>query len=281
MNYSWDDLKIFAAVAGEGGISRAAKSLKVNQSTVLRRIDQFEEELNLTLFIREKGSFQLTDAGKIVLVTARKMTEQAAALERQITSFDDDKATGEVVITGSDFIASHLLLPRIHKLLMEYPHLNIKFRTTNEFLNLADRDADIAIRLTDNPKEHLPQNLFGRRVCNISMCAYKGRHGDGLSWISWAENVDFNRWVSDNKFPALPIGPATDSVLAQVEAMKRGNFAAIIPCFVGDNDNALERLPGCAEFAGFEAWVLTHPDLKATKRIDTVMQFIGKVFSSI
>lgn len=279
MKLDWNDLKYFLAVAQAKSIAAAAKTLKVNHSTVLRRIDHMEKLLGLSLFIRGKGTCELTEEGNSVFIAAKRMAGHAQELERQLGEAGSQEMAGHVLVSASDFIISRLLAPALPAFARKYPDMEISFIATNDFLNLAQRSADIVIRLTDNPKQHLPPALHGKKIGAVELCAYKGAQSavKDLKWIAWDAAVDFDRWIKSSRYPPFQRQGAINSALIQLEAVKTGGFAAILPCFMADADPEITRIKGCKPFRGFEAWLLTHPGLKDIKRISVTMQFLADV----
>ena len=213
MQFDWNDLKYFLAVAQYGSVAKAADELGVNQSTVLRRIDAMEERLNLTLFVREKGSYRLTDAGELVQSSACRMDEQALELERRLAGYDNAAEEGEVVVTVPSFVVSHMIGPALGGFMAEHKGITLNLKTTSDFLDLSRRDADVAVRLTDDPKTHLPDNLVGRKVADIELCAYAGKDANAgdLAWVAWSEGVDFKSWITRNAYPEYAIGLVCDN----------------------------------------------------------------------
>ncbi len=277
MGFDWNDLKYFLTVAREKSITAAAKTLKVNQSTVLRRIDQMESRLGMTLFIREKGSCVLTEDGNTVFLTAQRMAEQAQELETQLSGSKKHALSGNITVSAADFVITRLLLPKLAAFSAAHPDISVTFKSTNEFLNLAQREADIVVRLTDSPDRHLTDNLFGRNLGDIELCAYRGKQSDekNLRWLSWGAAINFKAWVLQNGYPDLPISACVDSALVQLQSVKIGDYAAILPCFLGDADDNMVRLKGCKSFKGFELWLLTHVDLKDIARITVTTEYIS------
>lgn len=276
MPLDWNDIRFYLAVARRGNIAKAAEDLKVNQSTVMRRIDAMEDRLNLTLFLRNRGDYQLTAAGRLILEPAEKMDAQVLELERRLTGHEDTDG-GDVVLTAPSFIIRHLLSPALKDFFASHPDINLTLHATNSFLDLQRNDADVALRLTDDPEKHLPPNLIGRKLGSIELCAYRDTATDAAqaSWIGWDDAVDFEGWITRNHYPARPVQMVSDDIPGQVQALRAAPLLAVLPCLLGDREDGIERVEGCAPFEGFEIWVLTHPDLKGTKRISAVMSFVA------
>lgn len=276
MPLDWNDIRFYLAVARQGNIAKAAKELKVNQSTVMRRIDAMEDRLNLTLFLRNRGDYLLTAAGRLILEPAEQMDVQALELARRLTGHENTDG-GDVTLTAPSFIIRHLLSPALQDFFAAHPDIHLTLHATDSFLDLQRNDADIALRLTDDPEKHLPPNLIGRKLGQIELCAYHAAGTDArkAAWIGWGDRVDFEGWIARNHYPDRPVQMVSDDIAGQVAALRAAPLMAVLPCLLGDREEGLERVEGCTAFAGFEAWVLTHPDLKGAKRIDAAMSFVA------
>jgi len=276
MPLDWNDIRFYLAVARCGNIAKAAEELKVNQSTVMRRIDAMEDRLHLTLFLRNRGDYQLTAAGQLIFCPAEKMDEQALELARCLTGHEDTDG-GDVVLTAPSFMIRHLLSPALKDFFAAHPDINLTLHATNSFLDLQRNDADVAVRLTNDPEKHLPPNLIGRKLGDIELCAYQDEATDAenAAWIGWDDAVDFRGWLAQNDYPARPVQMVSDDILGQAQALHAAPLMAVLPCLLGDSEQGLQRVKGCSPFQGFEVWVLTHPDLKGTKRISEVMSFVA------
>ena len=82
----WDDLRFVLAVARTGSALRAARTLGVDQTTVLRKLDLLETTLGTSLFERRKSGQTPTLAGKLVAETAERMEKEARALENALAT---------------------------------------------------------------------------------------------------------------------------------------------------------------------------------------------------
>jgi DNA-binding transcriptional LysR family regulator len=106
----WNDLRYFLGVARSGGLTRTASDLRVSQSTVSRRISEFEASLGMTPFARHQTGYFLTDAGSEVLRHAETVEESILALERSATGLDKAPA-GTVRLSTSESLATDLIIP--------------------------------------------------------------------------------------------------------------------------------------------------------------------------
>ncbi len=278
MQLDWNDLKFFLALAEHKCVKDAAEALRVNHTTVIRRIDALEYKLETKLFIRNKGSVELTDAAKDIVTSVKDIKDQIISLERKIVG-QTDSVHGDVVLTLPLCVATHLIIPRLNVFYETCPGINLEFLPSSEFVNLAKREADIAIRLSNNPERHLDSRLFGRKIADISMASYTSAAcGDRTEWVAWDDSVDFDEWVTKLGHDERRIRCTIGEPLVQVESVKHGVGNAILPCFLGDQEDQLQRQKDSTVFNGFEAWVVTHEDLKDAEHIQAVKSFIFDCF---
>ena len=164
---NWDDLKIFLAVAEAPSMRVAAKSLKISHSTVSRRIETLEENLGVRLFTRMSDGYQLTESGRELLPVALNMDESLHTFGRHIAGRDDE-LKGQVCVTMPDAAANSLLMPHLADFMAEYPEIQVKVNDSFELFDLSRREADVAIRFTNSPPEH----LIGRKIGKLHQAAY-------------------------------------------------------------------------------------------------------------
>ncbi|MEL7062904.1 MAG: LysR substrate-binding domain-containing protein, partial [Bacteroidota bacterium] len=97
-------------------------------------------------------------------------------------------------------------------------------------------------------------------------------------WIGWDSPNPYPNWVKQSEFPHLSIRGRMNNVLAQLAAAKVGFGLARLPCFLGDADSALQRVPPGKSTLCHDVWILTHKDLVSTVRIQTFMDFMADAF---
>ena len=175
---NWDDLRHFLAIAREGSIGAAAKSLRVNQSTVQRRLQALEKGLGCVLVERHATGYQLTPQGKILVASVSDVEAAVDAVQRRVASFDN-KDTGPVRVTclvsvGQRIIGSGLL-DAFHA---RHPGMIVELLMEQRVLDLSKGEADIAIRggapgsgaLVARKIADLPWGIYASR-------AFVERHG--------------------------------------------------------------------------------------------------------
>jgi len=261
----WDDLRYLIAVADFGSLTGAASELKVNRTTVLRRIDSFERNHGVRVFERLPHGYVLTPAGDEILAAARGFENTIAEIERKLAG-QDLRAEGPVHVTTTDTLLASVLPRALSAFRDAHPGITLEVTVSNRLLDLTRRDADVALR----PISEAPENLVGRRVCSVAFAVYKasGRQ-DSDRWIvpdSTLSESSVARWIRKNVPPARHAF-RLDSLLAMREMCAVGAGLAALPCYLGDIDDRLVRAHAPIPEMSTALWVLTHPDLKGMARV--------------
>jgi DNA-binding transcriptional LysR family regulator len=283
-NLVWDDFRLVKVIADAQGLAPAADRLGVNHSTVFRRLGQLEEGLGIKLFERHRTGYVLTPAGEEMSALAETMEEKVETFTRKL---DGQAVTpaGELRITTNDTLLVHLLTPIFSRFIAANPEMRLDVVLANQALNLSKRDADVAIRATDNP----PETLVGRRVATIGWAIY-GRATDfpggnlpdlatlyDRAWVVLGDNLaglKAARFVRDRVAPEK-IVYKVNTVLGLAEAVEAGAGIGPLPCFIADRKPALVRLSDINPDFAAGLWLLTHPDLRQSARVRAFMDFVG------
>lgn len=277
----WNDLQYVLAVADTGSLAGAASALRVNRTTVLRRINCFERTHGVRLFERLQSGYQLTPAGNELLTAARGLEDTIVTLERKLAG-QDSRAEGLVRLTTSDTLLGSVLAAPLLQFQEKNPRITLEITTVNALLNLSRRDADVAIRPVTDP----PEDLIGRRICDIAFAVYastgygerkdlKAPLGDHR-WIAPDETLagtSVVRWMR-NSIPDVHPVIRVDSLVAMREVCAAGSGLAALPCYLGDLDERLVRVRPPVREMTTALWVLSHPDLVRTARVRLFVDFM-------
>ncbi|MDA1350037.1 MAG: LysR family transcriptional regulator [Proteobacteria bacterium] len=144
----WDKLKIFHNVALDLNISEAAHKMNISHSSISRQISSLERELKVSLFRRHARGLTLTEQGKILFKTAHDIFGKIALTEAQLTE-SKEKPTGSLTIAATVAFGTTWLAPRIVKFSNSYPDIDISIRIENRYTDLAQGEADVALRLRE------------------------------------------------------------------------------------------------------------------------------------
>lgn len=144
----WDKLKIFHNVALDLNISEAAHKMNISHSSISRQVSALERELKVSLFKRHARGLTLTEQGKILFKTAHDIFGKIALTEAQLTD-SKEKPTGPLTIAATVAFGTTWLAPRIEKFANSYPDIDISIIIENKYTDLAQGEADVALRLTE------------------------------------------------------------------------------------------------------------------------------------
>ena len=276
--FDWNDLRVFLAIARARSIRSAAKALRVSHSTVSRRLDVLERDLGVRLFDRLPDGFVPSAAGERVLAHAESVETQLFGLEREVLGRDAELA-GAVQITLPPPLA-RLLMPDLVRFGEQFPGIDVELVSTYELVDLTRRDADIAIRFGREPEPW----LLGRRLPDFAEAIYATpdyveRHtfagtAPTARWIGWRGDGARPDWTKAMPHPDCPARWQVDDLLVQVEAARAGLGMTVIPCWIGDTDPDLVRVPPGDIAQRRPGWILTHPDLRTSERVRTTVRFL-------
>ena len=144
----WDKLKIFHTVALDLNISEAAHKMNISHSSISRQISALERELKVSLFKRHARGLTLTEQGKILFKTAHDIFGKIALTEAQLTE-SKEKPTGPLKIAATVAFGTTWLAPRIEKFTNSYPDIDVSIIIENKYTDLAQGEADVALRLKE------------------------------------------------------------------------------------------------------------------------------------
>lgn len=255
----------------------AAKQLKVSHTTVSRRVDTLEKSLETKLFDRLSDGYRLTQSGQELVEIARKTDLELHAFDRQVAGRDTALA-GQICVTVADAFACSTFMPIFIAFMTEYPNIQIKIDASLDAFDLSKRQADVAIRFTNAPPEH----LIGRKIGVLYQAAYARRDyvkqhqphlpGSSARWIGWGTPVHRPKWIKRSPFPDLQVRGHFNDVMMQVDAAKRGAGIGYFPCVAGDTTPELIRLSDPEP--SIAVWMLSHRDLRTTTRMRVFREYI-------
>lgn len=271
---NWDDLQHFLAIRDAGSISGASQRLGVNHSTVLRRVASLERALGARLFDRLKSGYVLTEAGHQLVEHLGGVGERIDASARRLAG-GDLEIKGTLRLTTTDTLAHGLLMPALQSFAARHPQVQLQVTIANTFLNLTQREADVAVRGSNHP----PENLVGRRAGAIRTAPYASRaylkslgrnaKRDAWRWVALDESLahlEQARWLAANVEPAR-IAMRLDSLVAMVDAVAAGVGVGMLLTPLADARSELVQLEPPLPALDTQLWVLTHPDLKHVARV--------------
>lgn len=286
---NWDDLRYFHAVAESGSLNGARKRLQVNHSTVFRRINSLEEKLGVRLFERRDSRYILTGSGEALVTRTEQIATAIDEVDRLIIG-GDQALEGIIRITAPDGFACYRLPPLIAEFAELYPGIEIQLLSSGDDFNLSRLEADIALRSTSSPPEHLigrklftmPWNLYGSRQF------FKEPIGRmGLRQLSNYPLIGPDRsllrvkpmqWLAKYE-DKLNFSARANTFMAMAALARQGVGLALLPVDIADELQLVGEIRGQrggeqSERFCSDVWLLTHPDYRNNARVKTCMQFL-------
>jgi DNA-binding transcriptional LysR family regulator len=276
----WNLYRTFLAVLQEGSLSSAARRLALTQPTVTRHIDALEAATGVDLFLRTQRGLTPTDMALKMVPHAKTMAATAAAL-RRVASDRTGEVRGTVRVSASEIVSVEHLPRILAGLRRQYPRLVIELVLSNAVDDLLQREADIAVRMTE-PVQNV---LVARRLPSIELGLYAqreylARRGVPSSMASIAAHdlIGFDRETPAlralvRRFPALErsgFALRTDSDIAQLAAIRAGCGIGMCQVAVACRDHELVRVLPDLVSIELALWIVMHEDLKTSTRCKAV-----------
>ncbi len=276
----WDEFRIVRAIAEAHSLSGAAERLRLNHSTLFRRLAAMEARFGVKLFERERSGYRPTAAGDDMVTLANRMGETIAEFERRV-SRNDVKLSGAVRLTTTNSLGV-LVMPAIaSSLLGAHPGLHLDLTLTDAPLDLLGGEVDLAVRMLKAPPS---DNMTGRRIGPATWAIYAvpalatpAEACAEMSWVFPAESFGppaARRWLERHVEPWRRTATASnDMVMAELAALGVG--AALLPCFVGVAKPELRQVGKADPEIDRELWLLALPQALRTPRIRAAFDFVG------
>ncbi len=285
---NWNDARVFLAMTRQQTLRGAARELNVDQATVSRRIAAMEQALGSTLFLRTSSGFQLTGVGETVLEAAERMETAAFELVRRAQG-RDKALSGEVRVTTTDSLAVDFVIPAMARVHARYPDVRVNLNSSSDVLNLARREADIAIRTRkpDNPDLVVrrlacwPMGLFASAVyLDVHGTPEPGSGFLGHDLVMYEPHLAEGRDVTlvDESAASGRIVTAVNSSVMVRNAIAAGLGMGELPLYMGERDGLVRVWPTRARSHPYEVWMVTHGDLRHTAKIRVVIEAVLMAF---
>ncbi|MBX6425131.1 MAG: LysR family transcriptional regulator [Variibacter sp.] len=285
----WDKLKVFHAAAEAGSFTHAGEQLGLSQSAVSRQVSALEQELSAPLFHRHARGLILTEQGDLLFRTAHEVLMKLEAVRAKLSD-SRSKPNGELRVNTSPGLGINWLTPRLGEFLDLYPDIRVTLITTDEELDLAMREADVAIRL----RQPTQPDLIQRKLFEVHFHAYASpeylkRFGTprqpedldthrllvlGGQTPTYLRNV---RWLLEagrnGREPRTP-WLTINNILGVFRACQRGLGVAMLPDYVVEENGGVVQLFSDGEGFSFEAYFVYPEELKSVARVQVFRDFL-------
>lgn len=283
---NWDDLRFVLVLSKTGALTRAARLLNVDHTTVGRRVEAAEAALGVRLFTRTASGYVPTAEAERLLGPMRQVEEAALAVERAAAAHCDS-LEGTVRVTSPETFGISYLAPRLAAFGLQHPGLTLDLVPSGEVLDLGRRQAEIAVRFFRSRQE----NLVLRRAGEVTYGFYASHEYLARRPLRTPAELREHRLLSAPLEPGaletrwlkrlnLDLQPGFVSLLslALVGAARASAGVAILPRYVGDADPRLRHVPMPDE-PSEPIWLTVHRDLKKTPRVRAVLDYLLRALS--
>ncbi len=284
---NWDDLKIFLCVARHRKLAAAARELKLDETTISRRLKRLEDTLGHRLFERLRSGHHLTQYGQALLATAEEIELQTAIIQAPQAPLSQSPS-GTIRISVAEGFGVFVLSPCLGAFHKKYPQIEIDLVAGSGFLSLSRREADIAIGLSRPKSAHIISEL----LCKYDLHLYA--HSDYLAQhepikspidlsghllIDYVDDLIYAEELRyfETALPQLRPGLRSTSITAQRNLVKDGTGLAILPDFM-TSDDLVKVLPGSISLSR-QFWFSVHKTIAPLAKIQAFKAFIFEYLS--
>ncbi len=284
--HNWDDLRFFLAVARGRTLTAAGAMLKVDATTVGRRIERLANTLNSNLFEAGAGGLHLTPGGEKLLAYAEEIERSALAAHDRISG-ERSRLTGTVRLSLSEGFATWMVARHLPAFQALHPEIRLEIVTTNGFLNPSKREADLAV-LLGRPQHG---RLVAQKLTDYHLGLYAARdyvaaHGapaDPAALSShpligyipdfiYAEELRYLDDIREGLAPHF----SSSSINTQLAMTRAGAGISVLPHFIGRQDAQLVPLLANEVQITRSFWTTVHHDLQRVARVRAVVDWLNE-----
>lgn len=285
----WDKLRIFHTAAESGSFTHASEKLNMSQSAISRQVSALETDLGLKLFIRHARGLVLTEFGEQLFRTAHRMDRELQQVEAQMSESRDVPA-GPLFVTTTVGFGASWLASRINEFVNLYPTIQLEIKLNDAELDLAMREADVAIRL----HQPVQGEMIQRKLFTVHFHIYASRdylqvHGTPKA----LEDLDQHRIISFGEPAPSYLGDVNylerlgrpdnsprqatlkvNAIYGMMQAARADIGIAMLPDYIAEEEPELVRVLDQVELPAFETYFVYPPALKNSKRVGVLRDFL-------
>jgi len=280
----WTEIQSIITVAKTGSLSAAARVLSVSHSTILRRIQSFEQKHRLQVFVREQQGYQLSRHGRALLQDFDQIDRFMQGLQRRVTDYDAH-LQGQLTLTTTENLFAAFVKKPILEFAKGFPSIELNLMISNQLVNMDQLEADVAVR----PMAALPSGYFGFPLFELLFWVYgpidhgaqprERNYFDYPDWIGFSGQLASARvgQILTERLQSKPVLRADtfDGVAAAAEA---GLGRALLPSFMGDALPGLIKLTSTEPIFTTRVFALASDDLKVSRRVNALLNNLAGYF---
>jgi DNA-binding transcriptional LysR family regulator len=285
----WDKLRIFHAAAQAGSFTHAGETLNMSQSAVSRQVSALEQDLGIPLFHRHARGLILTEQGEDLFRTANEVMLKLDGATARLTE-SAEKPSGTLRITTTVGFGSTWLTQRLHEFVDLYPAITLHLILDDTELDLAMRQADVAIRL----RQPVQPDLIQRRLFTVHMNVYAAKsYLDRFGSPKSVDDLDQHRIVTfgvpvpaylrdlnwlelagrtqeNPREPVLKI----NNIFAIKNAVSNATGIAVLPNYMVEPESGLQQLLPDVQVPSFATYFVYPAELKNSARVHVFRDFL-------
>lgn len=275
------DLELLLALIRGRTLLGAAERLKVDSSTVFRSIKRFEKDLGEVLFDRGRQGYMPTELAQELAAYAERIESQLHEA-REVAHKKGIEPSGVLRITTTDTVLQSVLLPALAGFMKLYPKIELELIVSNALANLSQRDADIAVRATRKPPDH----LVGVKLGTLRAAVYGSKDylrsldeatlPEDMDWVALDESLPDHpsqKWRRQHH-PKLKPRYRVNSVLSTAGAIVNGLGIGVVPLIVLQDNPQVQIVEGPLDELDTDLWALAHPDARHLQRVKMLFDFM-------
>jgi DNA-binding transcriptional LysR family regulator len=285
----WDKVRIFHIVAEAGSFTKAGDEMDMSQSAVSRQISSLEADLKVALFHRHARGLILTEQGELLYKTAHDVFNKLLTTQTMLEDASD-KPFGELRVTTTVGFGSAWLTPRLNSFINLYPGIQLQIILSDEELDIAMLEADVAIWLREPVQQDLirrpmftvhfhvyaansyikkfgmPKNLDD--MDNHRILTFGGKAPKPMEKLNWLETAGLK--PNEKRKPAVTI----NNLYSLRQAVKRGVGIAVLPDYLAQDDEELVNVLPDADVPNLNTYFVYPEELRNSKRITVFRDFL-------
>lgn len=285
----WDKLRIFHAAAEAGSFTRAGDALGLSQSAVSRQVIALEQDMQAPLFHRHARGLIMTEQGELLFRTVKDVVQRLEATRIRLAD-SKERPRGELRITTTVGIGTNWLTPRLGEFMELYPEIRLSVILSDDELDLAMREADMAIRV----REPVQPDLIRRRLFTMHFHAYASptylkRHGTpkslddldrhrilvyGVSAGNYLNNINSLQFAGRDAKTPRSTAMTINNITAVRLAVENGVGIAILPDYLVGASSDLVRILPQADMPELECFLVYAEELKNLARVKVFRDFL-------
>ena len=286
----WDKIRIFFTVSECGSFTKAGDALGLSQSAVSRQISALERELKAPLFHRHARGLILTEQGDLLFRAARDMKMRLETTRGRLAE-TSERPSGELKVTATIGVGSMWLAQRVAEFLDLYPDIRVQLILTNEELDLAMREADVAVRL----RRPAQPDLIQRRLFTVHFHVYAStdyikRFGEpktledldnhrlvsfgGEQEPSYLLEVHWLRTAGREMREPRPVQFIVNNIAALRTAVQTGAGIGVLPDYAVDGSSNLVQILRDTEMPSLDSYLVYAEEMRSVARVQAFRDFL-------